>query len=302
VNYILFDHQLKARTFSDVLALHGYNPVNRQSSHNVKFVLTDNAVLSRQRTLEELFRRGIKTIFLYPHAGRPSLVSDFYKNWNRITAEFVSAPGHVEVMRRAGNVNKLHVVGWSLCPVREFQPRDSVRHVLFAPIHPRNSAVDRKVNRAVLDKLYPLVQSRRIRLTVRYLAPFEGNGIKRYEGVEYVEGTAGPAWQQIDAADLVIAHQTFAYLAVARGVPTLMMGEDIRPHVEYRNGTFIEAGHWEDYRDLLMYPMDFLYSDDPLGMMEKTAQSDEAIREWKKRMIGDSFDGDRFVRIIEDYL
>ena len=287
-----------------MLALHGYDPLPRAHADypDVKFVLTDNAVLSRQKRLDELLRHGVQKFFIYPHAGRPSLVSAFYENWKHITAEFVSAPGHMEVMRRAGNENKLHVVGWSLCPLREFQSRDVIRYVLFAPIHPRNSAIDRKINQAVLDKLYPLVQSKRIRLTVRYLAPFEGNGIKRYDGVEYIEGTAGPAWKQIDAADVVISHQTFAFLAVARGVPTLMMGEDIRPHVEYRNGTFIEARGWEDYRDLLMYPLDILYSTDPLGMMEKAAQSDEAIRGWRKRMIGESFDGGKFVETIESYL
>ena len=304
MNYILFDHQLKSRTFSDTLALYGHNPIPRLNGnyHDAGFVLTDNAVLSRQRKLEELRRRGMNKFFIYPHAGRPSLVSAFYQSWPHITAEFVSTKGHMEVMLRAGNINRLYAIGWSLCPLREFQTRERVYNVLFAPIHPRNSEIDRKINSAVLDKLYPLVKNGKIHLTVRYLSPFEGNGIKRYEGVEYVEGSAGPVWNQIDAADLVISHQTFAFIAVARGIPTLMMGEDIKPHVEYRNGGFLEANDWEKYRDLIMYPLDILYSDAPMDMMEKAAKSDEAIRGWRNRMIGNRFDAGEFMEILGGYL
>jgi hypothetical protein len=303
MRFVLFDHQAKSKTFVDALAPK-YVPVPRADPNikDAKFVLTDNDVLSRQQRLEGFRRLGIQHVFVYPHTARPSIVAAFYDLWQHTTAEFVSTEGHIEIMRAMGNTHALHAVGWSLCPILPFQSRAQVRNVLFAPIHPRNSSIDRKLNQAVLDKLYPFVLSGEINLTVRYLIPFEGNGIKKYEHVNYVEGTAGPAWKDIDAADLVVSHQTFAMLSVARGVPTLMMGEGTPQHVEFRNGDYREARGWDGYHHLIDFPLDLLAVDDARSLMQRAVSTDADIIEWKSRMIGDPFDGEKFVKILESYL
>lgn len=305
MNYILFNHQSKAKAFVEALAPR-YRALRRIDPHykSARFVLADNDVLTRARKLDSLWRDGIRKVFIYPHAARPSLIYAFYDPWRRTTAQFVSTSAHIEIMRRIGYKGALHAVGWSLCPLREFQPRERAHNVLFAPIHPRNSQVDRKVNQAVFEKLYPLAKHGDIYLTVRWLAPFDGNGIRCYNdpNITYVEGGLGPDWRQIDDADVVIAHQTFAWLAVARGVPTLMMGEDITPHVEYRTGQHFEARGWENYRELLMYPLDILYSDDPLSLMQSAARDDGDIADWRNRMIGEAFRAEEFVVLLESYL
>lgn len=305
-HFVLFDHQGKSKAFVEALAP-GYSPIPRtdRDVRGAAFVLTDNDVLSRRSRLESLRAQGVGKVFIYPHAGRPSLVNAFYDPWPHTTAEFVSTLGHIEIMRKIGNVRQLHAVGWSLCPIREFAPRERVERVLFAPIHPRNSSVDKKCNAAVMGKLVRLLLSGHIRrLVVRTLVPFEGSGIKRIDHpyIEYLEGSAGPDTRQIDEADLVVSHQTFAMLAVARGVPTLMMGEDICPHVEYRNGNFIEARGWDEYKDLLMYPLDLLAVDDPLALIERAISSDVEIQDWRKRLIGKPFDPALFYGILESYL
>lgn len=303
MKYILFDHQQKSKAFTDALAPE-YKAIARNAPDymDAKFILTDNDVMARVTHLERLTRAGIARTFVYPHTARPSIIAAFYELWKKTTAEFVSTEGHIEVMRRMGNKHVLHAVGWSLCPIRPFRPRAQVRKVLFAPIHPRNSHIDREINQAALDKLMPLVRSRQIDLTVRYLAPFEGNGIKKYDGVNYMEGTAAPAWSQIDEADMVVSHQTFAMLAVARGTPTLMMAEETPQHVEYRNGEFKQARGWDDYKDLIMYPLDLLHTDDPMRLITCAAKSDAEIVGWKSRMIGDPFNPDLFVDIVKSYL
>lgn len=305
MKYILFDHQAKSKAFVQALAPK-YEAVARNADdpRNIKFILTDNDVLSRVSRLNALRSAGISRTFVYPHTARPSIIAAFYDLWPHTTAEFVSTEGHIEIMRRMGNNHKLHAVGWSLCPILPFKPRPHVYNVLFAPIHPRNSKIDRKLNQAVIDKLRPLWETDQIRLTVRYLIPFEGNGIVRVDhpNVIYTEGSAGPAWQQIDAADLVVSHQTFAMIAIARGVPTLMMAEETPQHVEYRNGAYLEARGWDSYKDLIMYPLDLLHSDNPMALMLRAAANDDQIVDWKKRMIGQPFDPDLFVSTLESYL
>lgn len=303
VAFLCFNHQGKGEPFIRALQKkYRYLPGTLYHK-DLGFVLTDNDVLNRRVKLENLRRAGIKKFFVYPHAARPSLVSAFYETWPHTTVQFVVNGHHAEVMRRLGHVGKLESVGWSLCPIVEFKPRSIVKNVLFAPIHPRNSAIDKKLNQAVLDKLYPLARAGAIRLTVRYLEPFEGNGIIRYENhVDYRPGTVAPSYTMIDESDVVIAHQTYAYIAVARGVPTLMMGEDFPPHIEYRDGKRLEARGWQDYKDLIIYPLDILNEDDTLSMMAKAAASDQAIKTWRDRMIGDQFDDNKFITILDKYL
>lgn len=302
-SFYCYNHQGKAAAFIDALAPK-YRLIPRIQDHKgVAFVLTDHAVLSRVSKLEKMRRDGISKFFIYPHSARPSLVSAFYDEWPYTTAQFVATPGHIEVMNRLGYKGRVHPVGWSLCEIKEFKPREETSNVLFAPIHPRNSKIDQQLNQAVLDKLYPLAAAGEISLTVRYLSPFEGNGIKKYDNhVTYVEGTAAPSIEQIDKSDIVIGHQTFAFLAVARGVPTLMMGEEIAPHIEFHNGTYLHARGWNDYKDLVMYPIDILHKNDTLKLMQSTVADDSEIREWRSRMIGDPFNPDKFVSLLEGYL
>jgi hypothetical protein len=81
-----------------------------------------------------------------------------------------------------------------------------------------------------------------------------------------------------------------------------MMGEDICPHVEYRNGNFIEARGWDDYKDLIAYPLDLLAVEDPLALIGRAISSDAEIQDWRKRMIGKPFDPALFHGILESYL
>ena len=107
---------------------------------------------------------------------------------------------------------------------------------------------------------------------------------------------------QIDAAEVVVSHQTFAHLAVARGAPTVMMGESIIPRYTQSNGQYVTAKSWDKYRDLLKFPLDILNTPDPYALLQESIQSDALIADWKRRMIGDAFDPDAFYGYIEESL
>ena len=59
---------------------------------------------------------------------------------------------------------------------------------------------------------------------------------------------------------------------------------------------------WDKYKDVLMFPLDILESNDTTSLLELACHSDEPIREWKKKFIGNEFDPKKFVEILESYL
>jgi hypothetical protein len=303
MKFIALNHQHKADILIDALRKKGHllslRPIGQIIPH---FCLTDHSVLIRRRKLEQLYRRGLKFFFQYPHTARPNLINDIYDWWPHITAEFVSAQRHIDVIRRYRDVPKnIHVIGWHLCPLCPFHSTGKVREVLFAPIHPRNTDLDQRVNREVFDRLYKLAKSGIVNLTVRYLSTIEGNGLQQMPGVKYIIGGLEPSWDDIDTTDVVVSHQTYAWLAVARGIPTVMMAEDMPTHTSPRAGPILFAKNWDTYKDLLMYPLDILNYDDPMTVLTRAVTTDEDIRAWRTRMIGNDFDSGKFVRLIEEY-
>jgi len=307
LTYYAHDHHGKGKPYIDALqpTFERIDKTDTIPYPKVDFVLADNDVRGRRSLLANLKHVGAKRFFIYPHAGRPNVVNDLRAVWNYTTAHFVPARGHAEVMQAYGYPKSIYTVGWSMCPLREFQPRPKARKVLYAPIHHRCAEIDKELNRAVFNKLYALVEADHIDLTVRYLWKLEeGSGIKeiKHRRIEYHRGDLIPAWEQIDAADVVIGHQTFAYIAVARGIPTVMMGEDMPTHLCPVNRDPLFVPNWDLYADLLAYPLDIMQAEDPMVMMEQAAQSDAEIAEWRERMIGQPFDKVKYLEIIKSYL
>jgi len=301
-----FNHQNKAGRFLDALN-HGGDYVELNCSRlygSVRFVLTDTDILGRRHKLEQMRKRGVGRFFVYPHAARPDLVNDVYTEWAHVSAHFVVSPGHAEVMERFGYSRPLVPVGWSLCPIRKFQPRPAPRNVLFAPIHPRCSPVDQDVNRETFKRLEKLARSDDIELTVRYIKSLPDSGLEKVEhpNITYSVGYMNQGYDQIDNADVVVGHQTIAWIAVARGVPTVMMAEDMPTHIQLRNRPVQWVKNWKKYEDLLCYPLDILATSDPLGMMQRAVSSDDCISDWRRRMIGSPFRRDRFLNRLKQYL
>ena len=95
-----------------------------------------------------------------------------------------------------------------------------------------------------------------------------------------------------------MSHQTFAYMSVALGVPTVMMGEDIAPRSGNSEQGFSYSAHFEDYKEYLMFPLDILQGETE-EVIQTAITGSEAVEDWKSRFIGKPFDGDLFVNAIE---
>lgn len=301
--FYCFGHQGKENALLKVLRARGYaqtqTPTNRTD-----LVLSDAAILGRVTRFETMHRVNPQApIIVFPHAARPDLTYDAFSGSGLVTATLVVSDEHAEILRIIGHKEPLHPIGWSICPVREFTPR-SPENVLFAPIHPRNSAMDKKVNQATFDKLLPLARAGRIKLTVRFIPTMEENGIAPVEhpNITYTSGSKNGDYSDAELTGVVVSHQTYAWMAVALGVPTVMMAEDMPTHWEPSPGKLRIAKTWDAYKHLLKYPLDILAIEDTMKLLERAASTDEDVRDWKRRMIGEPFDGDRFMQIVESYL
>jgi Zn ribbon nucleic-acid-binding protein len=302
--FLCFAHQNKETLMQQAL-LPKYHQISLIGGNmeDVKFVLTDSDVMGRANRLQKLADKGIARFFVYPHAARPNLFNDYYEPSPHTTAMLVSARGHIEILRSFGYPKSIEVIGWHLCPIQTFHPRPDPRKILFAPIHPKNADIDRDVNQRAFALLCHLAHRDLIHLTVRHIGPLSGSGLVHTEhpNIEYVQGQANGSYEQIDKADVVVAHQTYAYMAVARGVPTVMMAEDMPTH--FLNGAgYYCVRSWDKYGYLLQFPLDILKEDDTMGLLRRAAACDEEIAEWRERMIGEQFVAEQFVKTIERYL
>lgn len=310
--FLIFNHQNKGNALILALWNRGYRRAGISSQvHKVDFILTDHAMKidtnARVGNLTDYALAGVDRFFVYPHTARPNVINDIVGEYEGITAHFVSAPGHVDVMRAYGYDKPLHVIGWSLCPIGKFRACESPQNILFAPIHGRCAKVDHEANQKTFERLVELAKAGFIHLTVRYYRTLELSGLYEIDhpGITYhgIEDLALD-WEQIDQADVVVGHQTFAWLAVARGIPTVMFGEDIPPHLVPMGKGELYPRNWEKYRRLMAYPYDLLTCDPgkTLELLYRAAASDRDIVDWKRRMIGEPFNPDAFVDIIEGYL
>jgi len=128
--YMAFNHQGKANRFIETLNSGGFKQLDCFRRYKgVSFVLTDTDIGGRRYKLEHMRNSRVPRFFVYPHAARPDLVNDIFKEWAHTTAHFVSAQGHVEVMEAFGYSRPIEVVGWSLCPIKPFTPRKEPRNV-----------------------------------------------------------------------------------------------------------------------------------------------------------------------------
>ncbi len=307
MRYAIYNHQSKALVYIDALDVEheGVEIVHGQHSiPEVDFVMTDHDLWGRATHLEKLRKAGAKWIFIYPHAGRPNVVNDIVPAWEHTTANLVASEGQRKIFEKFGYPKPTHAVGWSLCPLREFQEREEARKILFAPIHPRCASVDQQANALAFEQLRELAVNNKILLTVRHIGELKGSGLEfvEHENIDYIPGTLEPCYEQIDDADVVVAHGTFLYLAVARGIPALAMGTDIPIHLVPLGKEPLYAEHWGDYAEMMVYPIDILQERDTLGMLQNAIEHNTDVVEWRERMIGEPFNGDRVREIIGRYM
>lgn len=300
------DHQNKSEAYREALAQAGYFFTDRENVQGLRFYLSDGDWGSRSY-LQDARSRNIP-VFLYPHAARPMVIYDGCVEPQPVTAMFTQAPEGKRIMAKIGYPYPVEVSGWAFSEVRPFAPVDEIGRILFAPIHPNAngwlSDVDKDLNRRTYERLFAFCEDRGAELSVRYIGTLEQcglDGLPEADFVEWHKGKKNNSSWDMETADVVVSHQTFAYISVALGIPTVMMGEDVPPRTGNTDEGFRYVEHWDDYKADLMYPLDIL-AGDPAKAIEKACAGCTEVEDWKSRLIGEPFDGPAFVNKLEAYL
>ncbi len=309
--FYLSDHQFKGLAYSRALIQAGFERREAVTDPELVLAMFDHDVGIYEggvrNGLGYLHERGVP-VFLYPHSARPMVQYDgVYTPWRHTACRFAMSEGEIEVMRAFGYEIAMSAVGWSFCALKPFKRRKAGERiqVLFGPIHPNNngwlSDVDKACNQRAFDLL---LKTPGIDLTVRHVKRIDLSGVRFVPGVRYVLGRTDGALDEIDQADVVIGHQTFAYLAAARGKPVIMFGDQVIPHVGNRPNNLRYVKHYERYRELMRYPveMETMESGAQLRDMMARIMWTNAGREWRLRMIGGAFDEKNFIETVRNYL
>ncbi len=311
-------HQHKGKAFLEALIVAGYRKTRIVSKADL--VLLDflyaglfsgvhgNGWLRKEAALA--LELG-KPIFLYPHFCSPWLPHDLEVDPVAAAAFFVHSPGYAKVLERIGYPTPAEVVGWSYTDVRPFSPFAGEKpRVLFAPLHPVGGTlpqVERDINEHTFRMLAALRQAGELSsLTVRFYGDMATNGLQRQRDVDFRSALLNGSTKDIEEADVVISSGTYAHMAVALGKPTVMMGQDIRPHNSPRGGGTLQwVRNWELYRDYARYPHSIEMSTDPSVVTEtirRACESSAPVEAWKADHIGQPFDPAHFVARMESYL
>jgi hypothetical protein len=302
--FFAFNHQGKADAYIRAMTARGWKET--KDPGEARFIFSDSNVLNRGKSLDT-YGKG-KKVFIYPHAAIPNLFWDMpgqdFKR--RIDCHFVPAQGHADAMRAYGFPHPIEVVGWSLSRLLPFKPKQEIKTILFGPIHPNSNGflcdLDRSINRRAFEALLKVSAFCESELVVRHIGDVKANGIWKAGGVQYIQGEKNQSTNEIDRADLVVSSQTFLYLAIARGIPALSMGEGYPVRWGGTEQALTSVHSWEKYKDILMYPLDILAGSDPIGLIERATCSDEFIQEWRERMIGKPFEMGLLADKVEAYL
>jgi len=269
----------------------------KASKENGLFYLFDCENVGRRREyIKDILSR--MPGFIYPHTPFTSWLWDGPYQALPVQCNFVSAPGHKEIMRRYGYKSRVEVVGFPRCEVREFTPTTGTK-VLFVPARPRkDDGRHARKDQAAFDFL------------MKHRSRFESVTVCHTEGRDFVgdftpiltdpKQVTSPADNMRDLVeqyDLIVAVNTPAALAVAIGKPTIFFDGDEAP--ETNRGK--PAMNYDEYREILCYPLQ-LSQMDIYEVLDTREAPNQAVERWKADIIGGNFDGGKVVEVIEEYL
>lgn len=287
------DHQGKAAAIADALTARGHRVVDSPLGADAVLIDHDAPFHGKLPLVEACVATGGRA-FVYPHGASAALVTSWdglYPPSPLLAGQLVVAEGHAEIARRFGYPAPTPVVGWSLCDLAPRRASRAPERVLFAPTHPPWARASK--NAQVYAQLLRVPG---LELTVRHLGTLADNALWPEPGVRFVRGDAPGApgmIAQIDAADAVVADfSTFASLAVARGVTTVMSDSA----VVLNNERDREPDHVELYREYLRFPWETTHPDDDLaGILQDAARDTERVAEWRERFIGAPLDPETLI-------
>ena len=298
ISFTVKDHGGKAMKFAIALHQAGHKLVETGPA-DLFLIDLDPPLFGYREMIDAHKEMGAK-VLLYPHGAAPALEYDgLYEPYEAVDGRLVIGPGHSEFLRRIDYHAPAPAIGWSLCDILPFRARRDVRKVLFAPLHPSGFGTIADEYRQANAETYARLLEGPWDLTVRHLGTLEQNGLWHADGVKFVQGTMDNGYGEIDIADAVVAGEgTFPSLAIARGVPTVIYAQTLPATYGVPGEQSVPLLRADRYRDYVRFPFDV--ADGRLDeVLHAAARSEEPIADWKRRFIGEPFDAQRFVALME---
>lgn len=230
MNFWVYNHLGKGTAYVKALQKARHQQVRR--IEHADLVLLDSEHPARTAELSMAERRGLP-VCVFPHGGNPSVLDNGptgYWPSTHVATQFIPAPGHYACWKaQGGPARKFVLTGFPWCEQQPFRPTAKVETVVFAPVHPSSTGdMDRfwhEANRRAQERIRELFPAARVLVSVWF--SLAQNGLDEIDGWTYLPTRLALSTDLIDQADLVVANETFACLAVARGVPTVMIDQTL---------------------------------------------------------------------------
>lgn len=288
MQYWIHHHQHKGKPIEDALIDQGW--VYSQAPDVALFDI------ARNKPIERRFRRGGATLVTYPHTAIAGWWYDgILEPPNGFSAILAIGEGQKEVQKIITPNIRIETIGWSYCPILPFQKPKAVNRILFAPIHPNGNRLRQEAkdtNARVYKRLLSLPDAE---IVVRVLGNLDDNGLWQSSRAIIKGGNPDGSYEDIDAADLVVAEGMYLSLAVARGKPSIGMNQHVTQKVN-QNGRVPKR--WDEYNSLQAYPIDFDDADLP-ELIDK-ALDESRVSEWKQRFIGQQLQPEYLSDLLKD--
>jgi hypothetical protein len=297
----LKDWQHKGGILGSVLKKHKVKLVSDHA--DILLIDYDGDVLPYPMIIEKAYAEGAE-VLVYSHGAFSMFVWDGIHAPNAHTVAYLAlSEGQKQVMDAYEYPLPVHVIGWHYCEQKPFTATE-VRNVLFAPWHPLGNGYLRPDAKLLNTQVFSLLRKLPVTLKVRHANYLEANGLEREFGVEYEHSdmTIESSIKAIDAADVIVSNPgTFAALAIARGKPVVMYGQDLIPAEAYSDSYFLRAKHWDKYREIMRYPysIEDLKPKAAMIMLEHAAQHE--AKEWRELWIGKNVDGKNLLSVLNQY-
>jgi hypothetical protein len=292
--YFAYRYRDAFEPFERALQRAGYIPTESPGRADIIFLDHEK----RLRTID-------RPLFLYPHTPYSFYFWDGLIDPSRETrCNFVNSKAALESMAVYGYPYRVESIGFTRCKIRRFAPTRG-KTLIYASAHlytrgrwPHEG--DRLIHEQTLEWLRRY-KSSFDEIIIYYFGSLEDNKLKSESGFSLVEIqgfgelNSSTALRQLKGADLVISCNTFGYLSLARGVPTVLIGHDNEFPLHSSN----YGAHYGEYSKFCEFPLRLqdMTGEDLLALR---CSKNKEIEAWKKKNIGSGFDSTRFVALMAE--
>ena len=252
------------------------------------------------------FAKTNRPIFVYPHSANSWYFWDGFHKEIPVSCNFVFTREIKNAMISYGYRSRIEPCGFSCGEVINWKPMRE-KTLLFAPMHTMGPAgqdflrspASFELNRKALERVFELAPLFK-KVTIRYGKTFSASGMydPQIPNVTFEQANlkTKDALASIGRHNIVISAGTLAHLAVARGKPTIFYGSQGQPPRE--DGMTVK--HYSLYK-WIDYPVQLDGMSDNM-IMQFAVRQDPNVERWKKVNIGSTFNANRFLSIVREYV